>query len=130
MSAAGRRGHSAAGEVLVRGTDTIPNTPNCMDQRIHLPIVYFAPNAPNIDVNDIGRGVEMNIPDMLPQHRPWNYAAFVTNQIFQELELSRQQFDFAIAAAHCSRHQIHFEITDAQNCFLDDGCAASGKSLN
>ena len=114
----------------MRGTDTIPNTPNCMDQRIRLLTVYLAADATNIDVNDIGGGVEMNIPDMLPQHRPWNYATFVTNQIFQELEFSRQQFDFAIAATHCSRHQIHFEITDAQNRFLDDGCAASGKSLN
>ena len=90
--------------VLARSTDTIPNTPNCMDQRIRLLTVYLAADATNIDVNDIGGGVEMNIPDMLPQHRPWNYEAFMTNEIFQELKFSRPQFDFAIAAAHCSRH--------------------------
>ena len=56
--------------VTLRSTYTIPNTPNCMDQRIHLLTVYLPADATNIDINDIGRGVEMNMPDMLPQHRP------------------------------------------------------------
>ena len=40
-------------KVLVRSTETVPDTANGMDQRIGLLAVDFATHAPDIDVDDI-----------------------------------------------------------------------------
>src|SRR5882672_8253676 len=60
--------------VLARSTEAVPDTPNRMDQRIGLLAVDLATHAPDIDVDDIGRGIENKIPDVLQQHRPPYHA--------------------------------------------------------
>src|SRR3981081_1779830 len=72
--------------VLVRSTETVPHAANRMDQRIVLLAVEFATHPPDIDVDDIGRGIEMQVPDVLQQHRPGHDAAFVAHQILQQLK--------------------------------------------
>ncbi len=52
-------------KVLARSTDTIPDAADGMDKRIGLLAVNFVAHAPNIDVNDVGRGVKVEIPYML-----------------------------------------------------------------
>src|SRR6516225_3846801 len=117
-------------EVLARSADTIPDSADSMNQRIGLLAVDLAANAADIDVNDIGRGIEVNVPDMLQQHRAGNNAIFVANEIFEQLELAREQFDFPSAPAHGSRDEIHLQVTDAQHRFLDERGAASGQRLD
>src|SRR3979409_1246409 len=77
-------------KVLARSTETVPDTANRMDQRIGLLAVDFSTHAPDIDIDDICRGIEMKIPDVLQQHCPRYDAAFVANQIFEKLELPRK----------------------------------------
>src|SRR5580700_11368748 len=72
--------------VLARSTETVSDPANGMDQRIGLLVVDLATHPSDIDVDDIGRRIEMKVPDMLQQHRPGYDAAFVAHQIFQELE--------------------------------------------
>src|SRR5262245_50733612 len=84
--------------VLPRSSDTVSNAADGMDERIGLLPVDFAADTADIDINDVGRGVEMEIPDMLQQHRSWNNLTFVANQVFENLEFSRQQRDFPAAA--------------------------------
>jgi hypothetical protein len=101
-----------------------------MDERVGLLTVDFAANTSNINVDDIGHGIEMEIPYVLQQHRAWNHLTFVANQIFEELEFSWQQFDFSPGAARRSRHEVEVEVTHAQHRFFDDGIAASGESVD
>src|ERR1700693_3409754 len=89
-------------KVLARSTDIIPDAAHGMDERIGLLTVDLAADASNIDVDDVGRGIEMEIPHMLQQHRPRNNLAFVANQVLENLEFSWQQFDFSVRAAHRS----------------------------
>src|SRR5262245_57152552 len=56
--------------------------------------------------------------------------ACIANQILEKLEFFWQQLDLSSTPADCSRHEIHFKIADAQQRFLDDGSAASRKSLD
>src|SRR5947209_4820529 len=79
--------------VLVRSADTIPDTADCMDERIGVLAVDLAAQASNIDVDDVGRGIEMEIPHVLQQHGARHDIAFVAHQIFEELEFARKQFD-------------------------------------
>jgi hypothetical protein len=78
-----------------------------MNERIGLPVVDLAADAPDIDIDDVGRGVEMEIPDMLQKHRAGHDLALIANEIFQYLEFPRQQLDVATRAGHGSRHQVH-----------------------
>src|SRR3979411_2333306 len=80
-------------KVLARSTETVPDAANRMDQRIGWLAVAFARHAPDIDVDDICRGIEMKIPDMLQQHGAGYHAAFVTRQILQKLKLPRHESD-------------------------------------
>src|SRR6266481_1756959 len=116
--------------VSARSTDAKPDATDGMDQRIGLVTVDLAADASDINVDNVGRGIKMQIPDMLQQHRSGNNLAFVANQILKNLELAWQQFYFQVTAAHCPGHQVHLEITNAQHGFLDDGRASSGESFD
>src|ERR1700751_6429580 len=80
-------------KVLARSTDTEPDAAYGVDQGIGLFVVDLAANAPDIDVDDVGVGIEMQMPNLFQQHGPRHNVAFVTNQIFQHLEFPRQQLD-------------------------------------
>src|SRR4051794_34240652 len=116
--------------VLVRSTETVPGAAHRVDQRIGLLAVDFAAHAPDIDVDDVGRGIEMQIPDVLQQHGPRHDAAFVAHQIFQQLKFPRQQRDVLAAPADGPRHQVDREIADPQNSLLDDSVAAPAQRLD
>src|SRR5437899_1204046 len=111
-------------KVLARSTETVPDTANCMDQRIGLVVVEFAAHAPDIDVDDIRRRIEMKIPDVLQQHGAGNDAALVACQILQKLEFPRKKKDGLAAPARGSRHQVDREIADTQDGLLDNGFTA------
>src|SRR5258708_24503651 len=117
-------------KVLVRSTETVPDTANRMDQRISLLAVDLASHAPDIDVDDVGRGIEMKVPDMLQQHRPGYDAAFVAHQILQQLEFAGKNRNVLGAPAGGPRHEVNREIADAQDGLLDDGVAAPAQRLD
>src|ERR1700737_35412 len=76
---------------LARSTATVPDTANRMDQRIGLLVVPLAAHPPDIDVDDICRGIEVKIPDVLQQHCPGYDAALVAHQILQQLDFPGKQ---------------------------------------
>src|SRR5258707_7715971 len=117
-------------KVLARSTETVPDTTNRMDQRIGLQAVDFATHPPDIDIDDICRGIEMKIPDVLQQHCPGYHAAFVAHQILQKLEFPRKKKNVLAASAGGPRHQVDGEIADTQDGLLDDGVTASAKRLD
>ena len=101
-----------------------------MDQRIGLLAIDLATHAPDINVDDICRGIEMKVPDMLQQHCPGYDAAFVANQILQKLKLARKKHNVLAAPTGGSRNQVEHEIADTQDRLLDNGVAASAKRLD
>src|SRR5437660_5690444 len=116
--------------VLARSTETVPDAANRMDQRIGLLAIDLATHAPDIDVDDVRRRIEMKIPDVLQQHRPGYDAAFVAYQVLQKLEFLRKKLNGLAVAARGPRHQVNREITDAQHGLLDDGVAAPPQRLD
>ena len=111
--------------VLAKSTETIPDTANRVDQRISLLIVDLAAHASDVHVDDIGRGIEVKVPDVLQQHGAGYDAAFVSRQVLQKLEFARQQQNFLATTAGRARNQVDGEIADAQDGFLGNGVAAS-----
>src|SRR5208282_2486085 len=101
-----------------------------MDERISLTGIDLAAHAADVDVDDIGHRIEMQIPHMLQKHRPGHDTALVAYEIFEHLKLSRQQVDFLVPAGYRPRHQVEFEIADAQNPFLAGAFAAPNQRLD
>src|ERR1700751_4386048 len=83
--------------VLARSTEAVSDAADRVDQRISLLVVDLAPHAPDIDVDDVGRRIEMQIPDVLQQHRARHHAALIAHQVLEQLELLRQQHDLLAA---------------------------------
>src|SRR6266700_321405 len=117
-------------KVLARSTETVPDAANRMNQRIGLLAIDLATHAPDIDVDDIRRRIEMKIPDVLQQHGPGYDAAFVAHQILQKLEFPGKKRNILAVAAGGPRHQVDCEIPDTQDGLLDDGVAASSQRLH
>src|SRR5215475_8815297 len=111
--------------VLARSTDAEPDAANGVNERIGLAVVDLAADPSDIDVDDVGGGVEVEIPYVLQQHGARDDLALVAHEIFEDLEFPRQELDVAAAAAHRPRYEIHLEIADAQHRLLHDGGAAS-----
>src|SRR6266853_4502351 len=116
--------------VLARSTDAKPDAAYGMNERISLLAVDLAADTSDIDIDDVGRRVKMQIPYMLQQHRPRHDMTFVANQILQNLKFPRQQVDVPAAAAYGSRHEVEFKVADAQLRVLDDGSAAASQCLH
>jgi hypothetical protein len=89
-------------KVLARSTYTKPDTADSMDERIGLRSVDLAADTSDINVDEVGSRIKMEIPYVLQQHRPRDNLALVANQVFENLELSWQQVDFTATAAHRS----------------------------
>src|ERR1051326_6222451 len=107
--------------VLARSTDAKSHAADSVDERIGLMIVDLASHAPDVHVDDVGRRSEVQIPDVLEQHRPRHHLTLIAHQIFENLKFPRQQVDVAAAAVGGARYQIELELADAQHGFLDDG---------
>src|SRR5579872_1244591 len=110
--------------VLAMSTDAKSDAADGVYQRIAVMIVDLAAHAADIDVDDVGGRVEIQVPDVLQQHRAWHHLALVAHQIFQHLEFARQQFDLFAGAVGGAGHEIEFEVADAQHGFLHHGGAA------
>src|SRR5262249_12588213 len=117
-------------KVSARRTDAVPNTANCMNERVRLAVIDFATDTSNIDIDDVGCGVEMKIPHVLQQHRPGHHSARIANEILKQLEFARKQVDITGSTAGRPRYEIQLEIADTQHRFLDDGITPPRKRLN
>ena len=84
--------------VSARSTDAEPDAANGVNERIVLLIVDLAPHPPDIDVDDVGGRIEMQVPDVLQEHRARHHLALVADEILEHLELARQQLDAAALA--------------------------------
>src|SRR5215510_6859613 len=113
-----------------RSTDTKPDAADGMNERIGLLTVDLSADAPDIHVDDVGRGVEVQIPYMLQQHRSGNNPAVIANEVLENLKFARQQPDLPAPAGRRSRYEVELEVADAQHRFLDNGRTASGERLD
>src|SRR5262249_52382486 len=107
-----------------------PDSAHRMDERVGLPAVDFSAESPDIDVDDVGGGIKVNVPYVLQQHCARDDLAFIAHQTFEDLVFSRQQIDGAAAAARCARHEVELEIADSKYSLLHHGGAAPGERLD
>src|SRR5262249_29655847 len=112
----------------VRSTDAKSDAAHGMNERISLLAVDLAADTSDIDVDDVGVWVKMQIPYMLQQHRPRHHVTFVADQILENLKFPRQQVDVAAAAATGPRQEVKLKLPDAKHGVLHDGGAAAAQA--
>src|SRR6516225_6778719 len=117
-------------KVLRRSTEAEPDTAYRVDQWIVLFAINFATHPADVNINDVGIWIEVYIPDLLQEHCARHDVTLVANQILQDLEFARQQWDFPAAAIHCPRHEIHFEVADAKHGLIRYDRTASRERLD
>jgi hypothetical protein len=84
--------------VLVSSPEAEADAPDGVDEGIGLPAVDLAPDPADVDIEDVGVRVKVQIPYVLEQERPRHHVAFVAHEIFQDLKLPRQEIEVASAA--------------------------------
>src|SRR5881392_575732 len=89
-------------KVLARSTDTVPDSADGVDKRIGLLTINLAADSADIDVDDVGRRIEMEIPHMLQQHRSRNNLAFVAHQVLKKFKFPWEKLDCAIRTTYRS----------------------------
>ena len=67
--------------VSARSTETKSDATHGVDEWIGMLTVNLATNTPDIYVNDVGRRVEMEVPDVLQQHSSRHHSALVPDEI-------------------------------------------------
>src|SRR6516162_5311953 len=116
--------------VLVRSTETKSDAANGVNQRIVLTAVDLPPDTADIDIDHVGRRIEMQIPYVLQEHSTRDHLTGIASQVRQQTELSRQQLDFPTTPAGDPREQIDLQITDAQHRLLDHCSASTGERID
>src|SRR5271155_2123515 len=101
-----------------------------MNQRIGLAAVDLAAYPADIDVDDIGHRIKMQVPHVLQQHRSGNHLVDVASQVFEQLKLAGHQVYHPAAPASEPCQEINFEVAYTQHRSLDHGGAATGEGVD
>jgi hypothetical protein len=79
--------------------ENVANTANCVNQWSRGVMIHFAAQAINVNIDDIGCGINPHLPDMVQNHGPGHYSTFVAAKIFQQRELLWGQLQQVFAPA-------------------------------
>src|SRR5205085_12241462 len=67
------------------------------------PLLQLAPQAADMDVDDVGPRIEMIVPHLLEQHRPGHHPPLVAGEIFEQPVFPRLQIDLPPRPLHRTR---------------------------
>src|SRR3569832_2278773 len=90
--------------------ENIADSTNGLNQRALKAAVDLVPKVIDIDIDDIRKGVEMNIPDMLRDHRPGQDPVRVPKEVFEKGIFLGGQFDFLSGPADVVGDRIEGQV--------------------
>ncbi len=74
-----------------------------MQQRFVESPVYLRAQPAYVNINDIGLGVEMIIPDVFQKHRSGDHLPAVPHQVFEQAKLPRLQVNGLVGPLYFPR---------------------------
>src|SRR5215831_17468166 len=101
--------------ILSRAADTIPCPSNGMDQPRLKAFIDLGAQSADVGLDNVRPRVEMNVPDVLEQHRAGDDLASVPHQVFEQSEFPWLQLDQLPATPHRARQKIELQIKDVQS---------------
>ena len=96
----------------------VSNPPNRVNQSAFKVLVDLLTEIIDIDVNHIGHGIEMVIPDMFGNHRPGEDFVRIPHHVFEEGIFFAREFDLLVLPGDSVGDQGKGEIPDREDGFL------------
>jgi hypothetical protein len=90
--------------------EDIANAANCVNQRSPGVMIHFAAQTINVNIDDVRRGVNSHLPDMIQNHSPGHDSAFVPAKIFQQRKLLWAQLEQVFAPSRFTADQIKLQV--------------------
>src|ERR1051325_10713208 len=88
-------------EVIARsGGEHVARASDGMEKRLVEAVLELAPQAADVDVDDVGARVEVIVPHLLQQHGAGHDAAFVPREIFEQQIFAGLEVELFAAALH------------------------------
>src|ERR1700690_1533157 len=94
--------------------ENISNTTNCVNQRSRGVMIHLAAQTINVNIDNVGCGVNPHLPDMVENHGPGDNSTFVPAKIFQQRKLLRSQLQQVIASPCFTTCQVKLQISSLQ----------------
>src|ERR1700686_298675 len=94
--------------------ENVANAANGVNQRLRRVMIHFAAQTINMDIHDIGCGVNPHPPHMIQDHSTRHYAPFIAAKIFKERKLLWRQLQQVIAASSLTTQQIELQVGGLQ----------------
>jgi hypothetical protein len=102
----------AVRKILILGTEYKPAAPHGMDQRYFPRHIDLAAQATEMNIHEIGAGVEPIAPNLLEQHGPGDDLSRMAEQIFEQFDLAWHEIDDPRAPPGDPRQQVELEVLD------------------
>lgn len=83
-----------------------------------------------MDIDDVGLGIEVVIPDIFQQHGAGHHLPGIFHQVFQQAEFARLQDDLLAGPADLVGQAIEFEIADAVQHILIRRALATAQNFD
>src|SRR5678816_3347411 len=94
-----------SGEFL--GFEHVAGAAHCVQQRPVEALLELSPKSADVNVDHVGRRIEMIIPDLLEQHRAGDDPPFVPGEIFKKQIFARLEVELLAAALHGAREGVN-----------------------
>jgi hypothetical protein len=91
--------------------ENVANTTNCVNQRSRGVMIHFAAQTINVNIDDIGCGVNPHLPDMVQNHGPGHDSTFVPAKIFEQRKLLWSQLQKVITTSCFTTYQIKLQVS-------------------
>src|ERR1700733_5649453 len=86
--------------------ENIANTPNGVDQRLRRVVVNLAPQTIDMDVDDVGGGIDPHPPNVVQNHGASHHPTFISAKIFQQRKLLWSQLQQVLAPSCFATYQV------------------------
>src|SRR5262249_25159016 len=100
---------------LVRRTQAIADATNRVQRGERETAVELRPKAADMRFDKTRSGVEVELPNLLEQHRACHHAAGVGHQVFEQAEFTRLQVETLPGTTGLAADAVEFEVGDAQH---------------
>src|SRR5882757_6593149 len=80
-------------------TENEPDATHGVNERRFAGHIDLAPEPSNMDVDEVCARIEMIVPDLLEEHGSSDNLVMVPDQMFEQAQLPRLQFEFSRSAA-------------------------------
>ena len=94
--------------------ENVANATNGVDQRSRGVVVHLAAQTINMDIHDVGCGINPHPPDVVQNHGASYHSTFIPAKIFQQRKLLWGQLQQVIAPSRLSTHEVKLQVGSLQ----------------